>query len=610
MGIHSIPRGMAREADRDDRNGTRAGRAVDRGGTYLGRCRRFCPFSMLRRFPARLSLLALLLGAAPVRAQVEGVSQLGDDLDRFLVRQHAAGRLAEADLTHRPLSAAEVRPYLDSLAIRDSTGVAPLSSTDRALLASFRGTGAAPGAAWANRRWGAVYGDGRHLVSAEGRGFRLVFEPLLYLGLGVARRTETPGISPSVSLYHNTRGVRGAGRLGDADRTHLFFEARVEETQRRDAIDRFDAARGTAPRLGNVQRFKTDAIDYYRATGVLGLHTRFVEARVARDRPAWGPGRTSVELSGYAAPFDHLLVKARVWRLDYATLYGATTVAEGGLKYGYPYARRFVAMHRLSARLPWNLDVAAFEAIVFTDTVVAARRSGFDPAYLNPLVLLRSAEQDRGSPDNALVGLDAAWRPVRGVEAYGQFLFDELNPGRFGTDHWTNKTAWLAGLRLADVGRPGLMMGVEAARVRPFTYGHLSDLTSYRHVTTPLGHPLGANGTDVSLSVDWRPSPRWSAGLDLARTTRGRSAAGQFLGDDLGRSYQERTQDEIATGEGIQQTLLLAEAHASRQMLPGLWLTALVRAESTDDAETGVSRYVAPMLVLRWGLPVQSVRYD
>lgn len=548
--------------------------------------------------------------APPARAQVEGVTQLGDELDRFLVRQHAAGRLPEGTLTHRPLSAAEVSPWLDSLARRDSTGAVPLSATDRALLASFRGTGPAPGGAWANRRWGAVYRDGRHVVSAEGRSFRLVFEPLAYLGLGAARRTETPGVTPSVTVYQNTRGVRAAGRLGDAGRTHLFVEARVEENQRRDALDTYVDSLGTAARLGNVQRFGTGGLDYYRATGVLGLHTRFVEARLARDRPAWGPGRTSVELSGYAAPFDHVLVKARVWRLDYATLYGATTVVESGLAYGYPYARRFLAAHRLSVQLPFGATIGAFEAVAFTDTVRAERRSGFDPAYLNPLVLLRSAEQDRASPDNAFVGLDGAWRPVRGVEVYGQYLFDEFSTETFGTDSWRNKTAWLAGLRLADVGLPGLMVGVEAARVRPFTYGHLSDLTSYRHLTSPLGHPIGANGTDVSASLDWRPSPRWTVGADVARTTRGRSPAGQVLGDDLARSYYQRTQDEVATGAGIRQTLLLAEAHVSRAVLPGLWLTAFLRAESNDDAERGTVRALTPMLLVRWGLPVQSARYD
>ena len=556
------------------------------------------------------AVLAATLTASSARAQVEGVLQLGDDLDRFLTRQHAAGRLDDADLTHRPLSSAQARIFLDSLAARDSTGRAPLSRTDRALLGAFRGTAPAAGARWASGLWGVLYRDGRHALSADGDGYRLVFEPLLYVGAGVARRTEVDGQEPTVSLYQNTRGVRVAGRLGDARKTHLFIEARIEENQRRDAIDRYDAALGTAPRLGNVQRFGDGGIDYYRATAVVGLRTRFVEARVARDRPQWGPGRTSLGLSGYAAPFDHLLVNARVWRLDYATLYGATTVAEGGLKYGYPYARRFVAMHRLSARLPARVTLEAFESVVFTDTVIRARRRGFDPAYLNPLVLLRSAEQDRGSPDNALVGVGASWRPVRGVVAYGQYLFDELNPGKFGTDHWTNKTAWLAGVRIADAGLPGLMVGAEAARVRPFTYGHLSDLTSYRHVTSALGHPLGANGTDVALSLDYRPSPRWTVGGDLALTRRGRSAPGDFVGDDLSVSYLERDRDEFPTGSGIRQRLLLGEAHLSRVIAPGLWLTAFVRAESIDDDATGVTRYIAPMLLLRWGLPVQSVRFD
>ncbi|HYE57883.1 MAG TPA: hypothetical protein VD948_05230, partial [Rhodothermales bacterium] len=247
------------------------------------------PLSRLFRRALSGVLLLFLLLAPAVRAQPEGVLQLGSDLERFLTRQAVHGRLPGITLTHAPISAAAARAALDTLQAHR----ARLDTLDRRLLDTFRGVQPASGAPWANHLWGALYHDDQHAVSAEGDGYRLVFDPILYLTYG---RDVTAGSSGNV--WQNTRGLRAAGHLG-----RVFFEARVEENQRRDARDPFEVNDQTAPRLGNVQRFHDDALDYYRSTGVLGLRTRFFEVTGARDRLRWGPGRTGLLLSGYAAPF-------------------------------------------------------------------------------------------------------------------------------------------------------------------------------------------------------------------------------------------------------------------------------------------------------------------
>jgi hypothetical protein len=54
---------------------------------------------------------------------------------------------------------------------------------------------------------------------------------------------------------------------------------------------------------------------------------------------------------------------------------------------------------------------------------------------------------------------------------------------------------------------------------------------------------------------------------------------------------------------------VLVEARIGYELLPSLFVEGVLRAESVDDAERGLDRYVAPAASLRWGLPFQSTRY-
>ncbi len=546
------------------------------------------------------ALVALFL-VLPVKAQQDGLIQLDGDLDRFLVRQHAAGRLPDAILTHRPLSAYQAQAYLDTLAAYPHG----LSRTDRLLLARLRGEETGPGVAALRRRLPFLYPNGHDVFAAGGDGYALQINPLFYLAYGRGRQSEQAGRETSVPVWQNTRGVRGSGHVGP-----VFFEARVEENQRRDVRYLFDRRANTAPRLGNVQDYEGNALDYYRAVGVVGFKSRFFELRAGRDRNRWGPGRTSLLLSDYAAPYDHLQIRTSVWRVEYVNVFANFTNVQTPTRNAEPFPRRYGAFHHLTLRLPGRVDVSAYEGILFTDTSSARRRDGFDVAYLNPILFYRSAEQDRNSPDNAFVGASVGWTAYPGVRLYGDLLFDEFTASLVGKKNWANKWAWTLGAHLADVPLSGLSLRAEWTRLRPYLYAHLTPATSFLHYGDGLGHPAGPNAVDWSFFADYQATPRLNAQLNVGYTRRGRNTATQNYGGDPRLPYTTRVSDTgVTILQGVRQTQWLVEATVGYEWLPGLYAAAAVRAESLSDAETGLDRYVAPYALLRWGLPFQSLRW-
>ncbi|HYE57031.1 MAG TPA: hypothetical protein VD948_00935, partial [Rhodothermales bacterium] len=303
-----------------------------------------------------------------------------------------------------------------------------------------------------------------------------------------------------------------------------------------------------------------------------------------------------------------------VWKLQYTTVLARFTslVPTVGNR---PYATTYGAMHRLALRMGSRAELAVYEAIVFAEDTLgtgkAQRRRGFDPAYLNPLVLYRSVEQDRNSPDNALLGASASWVVVPGLQLYGEALLDELTVSEIGEQSWVNKWGFLGGVRLAPTAVPGLLVQVEASRLRPYLYSHLNERTSVVHYGDGLGHPAGPNAVDLLLHVDWRLSPRLHAAFDVAHTRRGRNRDSLNYGSDPRVSYTSRVADKpVPILQGVRQTTILAEGHVSYGLLPSLVLEAGLRGQRIRDAVTGQDTYLAPTLGLRWGVPFRGTRYD
>ena len=542
-------------------------------------------------------LFALLLAVPAAYAQQEGLLQTNDEFGRVLERQRALGRLPGAHLGARPLSAYVARAYADSALAADGT----IGSADRALMQRLTGRTTGPGVGGVRGLVPFLYGDGNSFYSVRDEDYALEVAPLANLSYGRARRSAIADREATVPLWQNTRGVRAAGHVGD----HIFFEARLEENQRRPVETAYDRRVFTAPRLGNSKLQDGTTYDYFVATGIVGFRSKYFEARFGRDRNEWGFGRTSLVLSDYSTVYDQLQIRTQFWRLHYTNLFtqlAAFRPANEPQDSIVP--RKYGVFHRLSIDLPARVQVELFESVIFaSDSTGANRRTGFDIAYLNPIIFYRAVEHDLGSPDNALLGAGVSWIATPGIEVYAQGILDELTISEFTNDWWGNKWGYILGLYLVDpgVGDTRLRdfdLRVEYARQRPFLYGHRTEATAYVHYGDLLGHPAGPNSSDLAIFANYRPWPRLLASLNLAFTTRGRDPEGLILGADPTRSYSERDRslDRSATTlQGIRQNIMLAEARVGYELLPSLFVEGVLRAH--DNLPTAASACSASSIV-------------
>ena len=163
---------------------------------------------------------------------------------------------------------------------------------------------------------------------------------------------------------------------------------------------------------------------------------------------------------------------------------------------------RYLALHRVEAQpLRWA-------SVGFTEMVVYGFR-GPELAYLNPLFPIKPAEHALWDRDNSLFALDATVRPLRGVEAYGTWLVDDLDFSNIGEASVGNKWAVQGGVQAAVLA--GVTAFGEYTRIEPFTYTHRFSrdgvfYNAYAQNGFALGHPLGPNADQVLAGVRaWLP---------------------------------------------------------------------------------------------------------
>jgi hypothetical protein len=503
---------------------------------------------------------------------------------------------------HQPLSAYEAQKYLDKI----SEEAHRLSHRDRILLGYYRGTEPHPGAEWVNNRISFLYDDGHDFYSAEGDGWRVALNPTMYLTGGRAWRNLPIDQHDQKTTWRNTRGVRTAGHIG----SHVFFESRIEENQIHEAIP--SATGFTAPRVGYTAPWASGTLDHFVATGLVGVRSRFFEVRAGRDNNRWGDARSAMMLSDYAPLYDQVQIRTTFWRIQYTNLFARFTDRTGipPLDHNRTLPRKHGAFHQLAINLPGRVQVYFFESVLFAPD--SLRGSGFDAAYLNPIIFYRAVEHDLGSPDNMMIGTGASWVVRPGVKVFGQGFLTEFRPEElFAGDGWFRNTyGVLGGIQLANLPIDGLDLRLEASKVRPYTYSHFDPSTAWVHYEDYIGHPAGQNIIDYAVFVNYRPTARWNVAVNMASTTRGRDPEGKVYGGDPRKSYMEAEHHYgVRMFHGIRVDEWLIEAHAGYELLPRLTLEGALRFERYNDAERGVTRFTEPMVQLRWGIPPASRRW-
>ena len=452
------------------------------------------------------------------------------------------------------------------------------------------------------------YRDQTDLYSVQTPDFALRVNPVLLLQGG----HDSGDNSIDGLRYVNTRGAAFEGLIDQRLGFYGFFADNQEAVpgwvQQRVVRDTI------VPHEGYWKPFKTSgsAYDFFTARGgITYAATRHINLQLAHDRNFIGNGYRSLILSDYSTPYFFLKINTRVWKFNYQNLFAELTAEKKNADQVYP--KKYLALHHLSLDVTDDFNIGLFES-----EVAGGPERGLEIQYLNPVIFYRAIEQQVGSADNALLGLDFKWNIKHRGQLYGQVVLDEfkLKEVLAGNGWWANKQAVQLGGKLLDVaGIRNLDLQVEFNYIRPYTYQHESYYTNYQHYQQPLAHPMGANLSEVLAVLSYQPLPRLNLVAKGFYTKQGldvTDASGHVVnygGNPLlpynvpprpaGMDYGNRV------GQGNRVNLLHLDFTATYQPRLNLFLdaTLIARSNRNDNAVTSsgyVENYAS--LALRWNI--------
>ncbi len=442
----------------------------------------------------------------------------------------------------------------------------------------------------------------------------LHINPVLYLGAGTDSRTDE-------MLFTNTRGLEVRGMI---DKKVGFYTYLTDNQVRLPAyVTDFVADtinnHPVIPHEGFWKTFKEDqGYDFLQARGHITFEaTRHINLQFGHDRFFIGNGYRSLVFSDFSPPAWFIKGNVKVWKLNYLfstfQMTGDVRGNASGLKSvsgGYP--QKFIALHHLSINIGKKFNLGIFESVVFN----ADDSTGSTPFrldYLNPVIFYRAIEQQNGSSDNVMLGVDFKWNLYRGVQLYGQFVLDEFVLDRImeGNGWWANKFGVQAGVKYINAfGVNNLDVQAETNIVRPYTFSHNTLYGSYSHYRQSLGHPLGANFTEVAGIVRYQPLPRLTLVGKLILTNTGRDSTGLNFGGDMLKDNSTRNNGTgnkdygNTIGQGFGNQIAFATLSASWMVKHNLFVDfGVIIRQSKSDLGFYNNNASITSLALRWNIP-------
>lgn len=424
--------------------------------------------------------------------------------------------------------------------------------------------------------------------------FDLSINPVLNVETGIESDADH-------NPFLNTRGVEIRARIDKKVQLYTF----IGENQARFpsyARERITAQRAI-PGEGFYKGFKTQGHDFFSARGYISFNlTKSINLQAGQDKFFIGNGFRSLVLSDFGNTYPFVKIQTQVWRFNYTNLY-AELIGNFPGRRNRESTKKFFTMHHLSLNITDNLNVGVFEAIVSGDST----GTGFELAYLNPVIFYRAAEHYTGSnSSNAMVGADAQWNFLNRFQLYGQLVLDEfvLSHMRARDGWWANKWATQLGLKYIDVfGIENLDFQAEWNRARPFMYSHISSHTNYTHYAQPLAHPLGANFDEKLVSIKYQPLKRLFVEARYMAANHGKDSINTNFGGDIYKSYTTRAKEfDNQVGQGVETHTNLFQLNASYMLAHRMYidLSHTIRNYQEEGKETTNSQITS--LGLRWNI--------
>jgi len=345
---------------------------------------------------------------------------------------------------------------------------------------------------------GRFYRTPANLYEVHVKDFDLVINPIIqFQYMKESGNDET--------LFLNSRGVSVRGRIANK----IGFNASIIDNQERDPkyVQAWEDKYQSVPGAGFYKNFKGTGFDYFDARGYFTFNvTKYIDVAFGYDRNFIGNGYRSLFLSDFGNNTLFLKLNTRIWKLNYQNLFMELQQTEprGPDRL---LRKKYAVFHHLDVNVAKKLNIGLFEGVMF------GRSNHFEFGYLNPVIFYRSIEQQNGSFDNSVAGIDFKLNTVKQVQLYGQFLLDEFNLSQIKKNNgwWANKWGLQLGAKYVNAfSIKNLDLQLELNRVRPFTYSHYDSVANYTHYNQPLAHPLGANFNELIGIVRYQPAPKWT----------------------------------------------------------------------------------------------------
>ena len=303
-------------------------------------------------------------------------------------------------------------------------------------------------------------------------------------------------------------------------------------------------------------------------------------------------------------------LNTRIWKFNYQNLFMELHSASipGGDQL---LPKKYAAMHHLDVAVNKWLNIGLFEGVIF------GRKDRFDFGYLNPIIFYRSIEQQNGSFDNSVLGIDAKANIDRKIQVYGQLSLDEflLSEIKKNRGWWANKFGIQIGAKYIDAfGISNLDLQLEHNRVRPFTYSHRDSVANYTHYNQPLAHPLGANFSEFIGIARYQPAPKWLAVAKLIYYQQGRDSSSQSYGGNIVLPSEPPFRNGdfgYSIGSGWKTNVLFASFLLSYEWRENLFLelNAVYRKQDTKTPPITSSNTSVISFGVRWNMHRREFDY-
>ena len=405
------------------------------------------------------------------------------------------------------------------------------------------------------------------------------------------------------SLFSNTRGLTVRGRIAKK----IGFAAYLTDNQERDPayVQQWVRDRSAVPGNGYYKSFKDPGgLDYFDARGYFTFNVaKYIDVAFGYDKNFIGNGHRSLFLSDFGNSNLFLKLKTRIWKFNYQNIFMElhNAYARGGDKL---LVKKYDVMHHLDVNVTKWLNIGLFEGVVF------GRENKFDFSYLNPVIFYRSIEQQNGSQDNAVVGLDFKANLAKRFQVYGQLLLDEfkLSQVRAKNGWWANKYGIQLGAKYIDAFTiKNLDLQIEHNRVRPFTYSHRDSVANYTHYNQPLAHPLMANFWETIGILRYQPAPKWMVQAKAIIYKQGRDTGSVSYGSNifLPSVSPYRTSDYgFSIGSGWKTNVMYASLLVSYELRENLFLElfGVARKQETKTAPIISEKSTIVSFGVRWNM--------